>query len=244
VDALVSAQRATLGSDVAVVTADEAARLPALLIAPADPLRLGAANRALQRLGVPWRFGAVRRGEGVVRGAPGDSASAQAAAFRGVTVARRYALEPRPGAEADTLAAVSGEPWIVAGANYVLVGSPLVPDATNLPVRAAFVPWLGDVLSQRLSEDIGSLVAAAPGAAVARPSRADGLELPDGEHLALSGDSVAAPRQPGVYFFTQGQRRIAGAGETTHVEPGTWFGDPAKETRERREGRYRVEDCR
>jgi hypothetical protein len=26
--------------------------------------------------------------------------------------------------------------------------------------------------------------------------------------VALSSDSVAAPRRPGVYFFTQGQRRI------------------------------------
>ena len=52
----------------AVVPADRLTDLPALITAPTDPVRLGAANRALERAGVPWRFGAPARGDAVVEG--------------------------------------------------------------------------------------------------------------------------------------------------------------------------------
>src|SRR5690348_6115585 len=192
IGALASADRVTMGSDVAIVPAEEATTLPALIIAPTDPLRVGAANRALERLGIPWRFGAVRRGETTVRAEPGDPTP-----LDGVSVTRRYVLERNPGAPSDTLAAVAGEPWIVAGDKYVIVGSPLVPDATTLPVRAAFVPWLGDVLSQRLAENAGPTIDAAPGAPVPRPSGADALEMPSGVRQALANVPVAAPAAAG-----------------------------------------------
>ncbi|HEX6966040.1 MAG TPA: BatA and WFA domain-containing protein, partial [Gemmatimonadaceae bacterium] len=72
IGALVSAERVTMGNDVAIVSADDATSLPALIVAPSDPIRIGAANRALDRLGIPWRFGAMQRGESTVRAAPGD----------------------------------------------------------------------------------------------------------------------------------------------------------------------------
>ena len=58
-----------VGNEIAFAPADEATKLPALLIAPSDPVKLGAANRALERLGVPWRFGAAAHGESVARAA-------------------------------------------------------------------------------------------------------------------------------------------------------------------------------
>ena len=66
-DALVQSDRLRLGNGAAVVSADALARLPAFIVAPSDPVRVGAANRALERAGVPWRFGAVRREGGTVR---------------------------------------------------------------------------------------------------------------------------------------------------------------------------------
>ncbi len=62
VDALVANGRATTGVPAAgtrginVVAADRLTTLPALIVPPADPVRIGAANRALERAGVPWRF--------------------------------------------------------------------------------------------------------------------------------------------------------------------------------------------
>ncbi|MDQ6887363.1 MAG: BatA domain-containing protein [Gemmatimonadota bacterium] len=198
VDALVQAGRVTIGSEIAIVPADELTSLPALIVAPSSPVRVGVANRALQRLAVPWQLGALRSGATTVQGER----------LAGVSVAQRYALHPRGADAVDTLARVAGEPWIVAGPRYLLIGSSLTPDATDLPVRAAFVPWLDDVISQRLSAAGGRVVSAAPGDPVPRPRSVDALEPPVGPALPLVGDTIAAPERPGVYFFLRGGARV------------------------------------
>ena len=200
-EALVEAERARTGGGITIASADEVTSLPALLVAPSDPVKLGAANRALERLGIPWRLGAARHGETAVRAASGSVPLAD------VTATVRYPLTPRAGTRSDTLATAAGEPWIVSGPGYVLIGSALTPDASTFPVRAAFVPWLGDVLSQRLSADAGTVMAATPGATVVRPTGADALELPDGDRVPLPDDSLAAPARPGAYFFLHGGAR-------------------------------------
>jgi hypothetical protein len=201
-DALVQSGRATVGGGIAVAPADLPSSLPALLIAPADPVRAGAANRTLDRLGVPWRFGAVQRGEASVRGTEG------ARPMTGVTATLRYALQRQGSERADTLATAGSAPWIVAGPRYVLIASPLVPTATSFPLHASFVPWLDDVLSQRLSGEGGIPHDAVPGARAARPAGAEGLELPGAGEVALSGDSFTAPARAGSYFFLRGSTRV------------------------------------
>ena len=205
-DALVQSGRAAIGNEIAVAPADEATKLPALLIAPTDPVKLGAANRALERLGIPWRFGAAAHGESVVR------ASDSTRALEGVTVASRYALTRSAAAGGvpggDTLATAGGAPWIVAGPGYVLVASPLAPPATTFPLHASFVPWLDDMLSQRLSGEGGVPREVAPGEQVARPAGADALELPEGGQITLSGERFAAPSRPGAYFYVRGTTRV------------------------------------
>lgn len=201
VAALVQAGRAATGPGVAIVSADAATRLPALILAPADPVRLGAANRVLARLGIPWRFGVpVTGGETPVRGDRLD----------GVTVVRRYALERQGTAPSDTLARAGGAPWIVAGEGWVLVASPLDPSATSLPVRAAFVPLLGELLGQRLAGAEGGTIYAAPGDSVPRPSwataRDDGAAAP----TPLSGPTMIVPQRAGTFFLLDRDRR-AGA---------------------------------
>ena len=212
VDALVGAERVTAGRDVAVVSVDEARTLPALLVAPSDPVRIGAANRALEKLDIPWRLGAPRRAESGAR----LTAASAADSAEGVSVMYRYALSRGAGAYADTLATTAGEAWIVSGPRYVLIASPIDPEATSFPVRASFVPWLGDIFSQRLSREPGAVVSALPGETVARPADADALELPASSDSAASStlplhdDSLATPGRPGVYFFLHGGER-AGA---------------------------------
>jgi hypothetical protein len=195
---------------IAIVSADQLATLPALIIAPSDPVRLGAANRALERAGVPWRFGPLRAGaaeraDGIVVG--GDTARADA----DVTVAQRYPLNPHGVAATDTLARAGNAPWIVAGPGYVLLASPLDPSATTFPVRASFVPWLDAMLSQRLgSISGGAIIHAVPGARIPRPDWADELEASDGTRRALVGATIALPVTSGVYFLRRGGAR-AGA---------------------------------
>ena len=205
VDALTDGGRLATGSEVSIVAADELTTLPALIVAPSDPVRLGAANRALERVGVPWRFGVARRTAGVARGVRDpqwDSAR--------VTVTMRYTLEPRRLDAIDTLATAGGEPWVVTGERYVIVGSPVHPDATDLPVRAFFVPWLAETVTQRLAGAGAGLVSVAPSATVRRPAWATAIESPDGRRSAISGATFTAPAQSGVSFLLRGSER-AGA---------------------------------
>jgi len=198
VDALVQSALVTRGSAVEVAPIDEATKLPALLIAPTDPVRLGAANRNLERLGVPWRLEEVRRDETVARGTDVD----------GTSVRVRFPLRSAPGATAapDTLATASGEPWIVAGPDYVLVGSPMTADATTLPVRAQFLPWLSNLLSQRLTREGSGLMHAEPGAPIRLPAGVTGFE---GDSTIFSaGATVKAPSRTGVFFLRRGEERV------------------------------------
>jgi hypothetical protein len=200
VDALVQEGRVTRGNDV-VIAGAEAARRPAVLFAPADPVQLGAANRALQRAGIPWRFGARRTGPAPVRGVGLD----------GVSAKQWYALEPVAAAGgtvvADTLAQAGGDAWAVAGDGYVLVASALTPDASDLPVRATWVPWLGAAISDRLGGEAGAIVEAAPGATVTRPSWSRELEWPDGSVHTVTESRLQAPSRAGVYFWKRGAAR-------------------------------------
>jgi len=194
--ALRASGRITSGAGIAIGPADEIEKLPALITAPADPVHLGAANRALERLGVPWRFGARRR----------QSVDATGPSLGSVPVMDRYDLEPAPGAAADTLAAAGRAPWIVAGPRYLLMGSTLDASASGLPIRASFIPWLAASITDRLSGDPGAVTAASPGSTLKRPTGVHQLELPDGSHVVLSA-SVSVPKRPGVQCFPAGGRR-------------------------------------
>jgi hypothetical protein len=199
-------------------------RTPALLTAPADPIQVGEANRQLARLGIPWRFGAIARAQVLARvpghgGVPADTASAAVRAFEGTPVRLRYPLVYSPGtaadrpagaaapASADTLATAGGTPWVVAGDGYVLIGSPLDPEATDLPLDAAFVPWLLEALAQRLGDD-GRLIESTPGSVVSGLRDVTALERPDGTLLPTAGDRVTVPAQAGVYFLRRQAARV------------------------------------
>lgn len=202
VASLVQAGRARSGSAVFVGSA-ERARRPALLFAPRDPLQIADANRALARAGIPWRFGTRRSGPAPLRGADLD----------GATAAAWFTLEPvnLGDARVDTLARVGASPWAIAGDGYVLVASAADAEATDLLLRAAFVPWLDRLLSERLTSAAGVARDVAPGATVTVPAGVDQLELPDSSRRAVrAGDPLTVPWRAGVYFWRRGEQR-AGA---------------------------------
>ena len=195
-------------------------RLPVLLTAPRDPIGVGEANRQLERLGIPWRFGAIARSQVLARvparGGAADTSSISARAFDGTPVRTRYPLQYSPGSGAaaptsapDTIATAGGAPWVVAGEGYVLLGSPVDPEATDLPLDAAFVPWLLEALARRLGDD-GRLIEASPGQVVSGLRDISGLEAPDGTVSPLASDRLTVPAQAGVYFLRRQETR-AGA---------------------------------
>ncbi len=204
ISAIIADGRAAAGAGdaaVRIAAADMVTSLPALILPPAEPVRLGAANRALARLGVPWRYGAVVRSPAIVRGGRLGSTS----------VTERYALVREGSAASDTLSTAGGEPWIVAGERYVLAASRLDPAATSLPVRAAFLPWLVDMLSLRLGApagDAGAPIAAAPRMSVLLPPGADAIERAGGGTRIAASGRIDAPDERGVWFVQRAGRRV------------------------------------
>lgn len=202
VDALVDGGRARRGTQVWIGTA-ERARRPGILFAPSDPLSVADANRALERAGIPWRLGARRTGAAPLRGAGVNGA--QAKTWYTLTLAGDASTR------ADTLVRVGNQPWAVAGEGYVLIASAADAEATDLPVRAAFLPWLDALLAERLSVAGGVALEVAPGASVTAPSGVSALESPDGSTRTVSGgETLTAPWSAGVHFWLRGDRR-AGA---------------------------------
>jgi len=199
-DALVQSDRLRLGPDAAIVSADALTRLPALIVAPSDPVRIGAANRALERLGVPWRFGAARHETGTAR----EGATASLKHVDGATVSMRFPLTAQGEPAADTLARVGAEPWIVAGDRYVIIASPLDPSATDFPVRAGFLPWLAEAASQRLAGDAGIVLSATPGARLRAPAGVQAVDDAAGQPVPISNGEIVAPDRAGVYFMRRG----------------------------------------
>ncbi len=227
VDALEQGGRVRRGSEIEITNASAARRgQGALLFAPRDPLQVADANRALERAGIPWRFGAVSRGATPLRGVDID----------GAVATLWYALEARsagddPSAQAgatsargaDTLVRVGPAPWAVAGEGYVLVGSPADPAATDLPLKAAFIPWIHRMLTDHLTVGGGLVTEVAPGARTTSmrtggtptllrvPAGVDALEAPDGAVTDVrNGEAIRAPWRTGVHFWRRGSER-AGA---------------------------------
>jgi hypothetical protein len=115
----------------------------------------------------------------------------------------RYRLQQHGAADADTLARVSGDPWLVAGPSYTLFASPLHPDAGNLPVRASFIPLLADLLTQHLTGEGGSVISAFPGATVSKPLWADAMVSGESSSQILEGTTFIAPKRSGVYLLSR-----------------------------------------
>ena len=215
VSALRESGRVRAGGDVTVSIAPAAAvtALPALILPPSDAGGLAAANANLARLGIPWRFEAEQQGAQVVRTLHGE--------LRGDSVVRAmqwYPLVAQPGAIGDTIATVGASVWMVRGPKWMLVGSPLNPAATTLPVRATFVPWLADALSNLAS---GTTVAvhATAGNPITAPAGATELRSAAGTfRRPVSGGSMPAPAEHGLYFWTRGTDIVGAVGVS--LDPG------------------------
>jgi hypothetical protein len=116
----------------------------AVVLPPGDATLLPAMNLRLAQAGLPWRMDVeAESGEAQIRD------NRLPVNLSGVRVFHRYALRSTaqaPDGEETPVTLSTGQPWIVAGTSvengYVLIGSPLEPASTTLPVSAAMVPLL------------------------------------------------------------------------------------------------------
>jgi hypothetical protein len=209
---LVDAGRAREGGDVTI--GDRPTLSKTIVFPPDDPALVGAANRALESRGVPWRFGDLVEGEWAI----GEGLEAA----EGAAVFRRRRLE----GSGTVVTRLAGEPWIVRSGEIVIVGSRLDEAWTALPVTAGFIPFL-DYLVNRIAARQVSIMTPEPGRAVEAPPEAEALVLPGGPLPVGTDRRIATPLLPGVYFAIGASGDTVGAVEVNHdaresrLEPAT-----------------------
>jgi hypothetical protein len=193
---LVAAGRVRAGRG--VVVGDRPDRGATIVLPPADPARVPAANQALAARGIGIRFGPLRDGEW--------AAASDLVPLEGATVWRRHRLD----GAGVTLATAGGEPWLVRVGDVVVAASRLEDAWTDLPLRPAFIPFL-DALVTRVGTGGSWRVHAAPGEAVRLPGSGGRVLLPAGAVPANADGRLDAPREPGTYFVANAAGDTVGA---------------------------------
>jgi hypothetical protein len=220
-DVLAAAGRVRRGSpgaaDIAIHAGgaglEPGAAAPVLVVLPpATPEELPATNRRLAAAGIGWRFGPPMAGEArfaepvadpLLRGLPGTR------------IRTAYPLvHEAPAADSVLLRLADGSPWAVRGERrtggmFVLLASPLSPEASTIPVSAAMLP-----LTDRMT---GSWATArhdptdfAPGTAVVLPPRTDAVAAPDGtREPARAGLEYRLGDRPGTWLALAGDSILA-----------------------------------
>jgi len=172
-----------------------------VVLPPDDPALLPAANRRLGEAGIPWRY-AVDPGRGETDLRPEDLPLP----LEAVVVHRAYLLEPvGEGAERARVRVRrnSGEPWLVTDGEaqlpYLLLASPLNPDATTLPLRTEMLPFVEWIVTGWARGE-GTGREGTAGEPLPVPEGATTVVLPDGTRHPVDGtDAFERTSTPGIY---------------------------------------------
>ncbi|NIR45211.1 MAG: hypothetical protein GWN99_12575 [Gemmatimonadetes bacterium] len=179
-----------------------------VVVPPADPLELPLLNSRLASARVPWRYeAAARSGAGASRLAGSD----ELPELEGLEVRRAYRLVSRGVAPADSalLRLADGEPWAIRGtttasAAYVLLASPMTPEASDLPVSAGMVPFLDVALGDWARRGARARTGYDAAAPVPLPSRAREVRRPDGSTVPVEGGAWLETSRAGNYVVRDG----------------------------------------
>lgn len=198
-------ERVRAGNEVTLGTEPGAGRGRgrSVVFPPADPALVGATNRALRAAGSTWQFGDEIVGEWIASGSIGPA--------EGSVVLRRRALL----GDGPVLATVGSEPWIVRDGDLVLVGSRMEAEWTQLPVTAAFVPFL-DLLVNRVARRETWMFVAYPGTEIELPASAQSLLTAAGPLPVSREQATVLPFETGVYYLQGSAGDTVGAVAVTH----------------------------
>lgn len=120
--------------------------VPVVLVPSSDPALLPAMNRRLREAGIPWSLS--RMDSATATGEEGLVAAEDLpVGVSGIRVQSLHALTLSDGGPASrtVVRTERGSPWLVAGTStegrsYLLLASPMNPDATSLPVSPEMLP--------------------------------------------------------------------------------------------------------
>lgn len=182
----------------------------ALVVPPEDATLLPALNRRLADAGIAWRY--QPRSESGEAELEGD---ALPAGLEGARVRRWLALVPTaaPPPSARVLAEAAGTPWAVegwdtAGRRYLLLASPLVPEASSLPVSAGMVRFVDWAASEWAGA--GSAREYVVGDHLPAPAGATRVRFPSGRDVEIDATrTVRGTGEAGIYLFLAGDSLVA-----------------------------------
>ena len=175
------------------ITVGPLGRGTSVVLPPEDPAAVGALNRELARRGVGWTFGAPS--------ALAEVSDSGALVGR-ERIERRYALVSSASGRTGVLATAGRTPWVVRGANMVLVGSRLDPAWTGLPLSAGFMSFM-DALLNRVARGEVVLLSSPPGDPVLLPDVVTEVRAGERSWRVEGGAAFRAP-DIGSYFLLAG----------------------------------------
>lgn len=181
--------------------ADDAARV--VVLAPADPALLPAANRRLADAGIAWSFHPEP-----TTGEAGVAESRIPVDIATVRVRERYRLDAPVGTPGEVLVRLSdGAPWLVAlddgPTPVLLLASPLDDRASTLPVDAAMLPFLEWVVTGWSAG--GNRPTIHVGDPLPLSVAATEVETPDGTRLPVDGAlELRTLRSAGIHRIMAG----------------------------------------
>jgi hypothetical protein len=203
----------------------------AIVVPPNDPALLPSVNRILEELAPGWRLEATQN----VAPAPGGTGAAERTVTGG-SLAGLLPVPPRvrlgyrilgdgPGVAFPLLTLADGDAWLVripsSGRTVLVLGSPLLPQATDLPASASMLPLLDVLITTPTGEPVPTEIRT--GTALPIPSDAQAIRLPDGRREALEpGAPFRRTGFAGVYeLLGSGDEPVAYVA-VNPATPGAW----------------------
>lgn len=173
---------------------------------PEDPSQVEALNRLLAARGSAWRFGAVQ--------STAASTDSSTMLLQPARLTRRHVLE-RVAPGGVVLVTADRQPWLVQTGGLVLVGSRLDTTWTDLPLSAAFVPFLDRLLTRSVRGELSPSDGVA-GEPMTLPDRITAVRRGD-EIVPVEGGSTWVPHRTGGWFLMSGSDTVGAV--TVIVDP-------------------------
>jgi hypothetical protein len=204
---------ANAGADILIAPAgsgtEGAGQRDVVIVAPENALELPAVNRRLAALGINWQL-ANNPVAGEARfAARGNDELDRALASARVLQSYRITPTARTTGDSVMIRLQDGTPWAVTGertrgGRYVLLASPLTPEASTVPTSLAMIPLMDRATGAWVAPS-AARAEARPGEAVSLPAGATGIINPDGSRDSIrAGETYYAGTQPGAYQVLRG----------------------------------------